>query len=145
MISQPKELTDRDRTICRTHGLIFESANEHSFDMEDFTIKYMKSDFCARCMDVDYSVYQIWWPEESISELLDEIDIEKTELPLKCIDTLNWIGYMYRFICISYDLTCRKMSEVLTFRKMMEYFYPLHTMSYEQAAYRILEENISLL
>ena len=139
-IGTPREITAREERVCVNHGRIFASAaTRFGFDMEDFADKYMRSDFCERCMDTDWSVYQLWWPEEALCELEDEFGIEKADKQLECIDTIQWIGYMYRLLWFRYGLKGKDIAAQLPFSKMMEYFYPLHTMSYEQASDWIVE------
>lgn len=131
----------RTPLVCNVFGEIFCDANEYGFDMDDFTKKFLTSNFCARCMDTLWSVYQIWWTSESISELQEEVSIKKISSTLKCRDTLYWIGYIYKLMYYSYGITSKELYVKLPFKKMMYYFYSLHVMSYEQACSEIFEDN----
>lgn len=54
-----------------TQGHIFQFASESSYDLERFVTEYMKSDFCNREMDSDYSIFQ------------NEVDTACTEVIMK--------------------------------------------------------------
>ena len=133
----------RTPIVCKVQGEIFCEANRLGYDMEDFTKKYLTSNFCANCMDTLWSVYQIWWPIESIYELQEEVTIKETPLCLTCIDAIFWIGYMYRMMYYLYGINSKQLFYRLPFRKMLAYFDSLHTMSYEQACATILENDFS--
>lgn len=128
----------RTPSVCRVQGEIFCEANNAYYDIEDFVNKYLASSFCAQCMDTFYSVYQIWWPEESIFELVQEVDVKKVKDKLACDDVLFWMGYTYRLLYYLYGIYSAEMVDRIPFHVMMEYYYSLHTMSYEQACEEIL-------
>lgn len=90
-------------------------------------------------MDCPWSVYQIWWEDESIDALNRELTFKPAAQPRYSADSLYWVGYMYRFLYFHTDYFSAEIIRLLSFDIMLDYYPFMHTLSYEQALERILD------
>ena len=128
--------------ICDTQGMIYEYGAQHLYNMEEFSEKYMKSSFCKRSMDADYSRFQFADPEECLDFILPEIgEFEGTSNgKMYDVDICQWIGWTYRYIAYSSGIASEEIVSKLPFNLMVLMYPGYHTIDEEQA-YEIIMEN----
>ncbi len=138
-----KELTIIENRICETQAELYEYAANEQFIFPDFSDIYLKSDFCRRAMDTDYSRFQLQCP----GELLDFIIPENPGIDKKYADTEQfddavayWIGYMYRYLATAINTSSKDILKRWDFLKMCNMYPGLHTVDYRMAAEMIFGE-----
>lgn len=58
--------------IAETQEEIYQLACEMGFDMDDFSYKYLSSEFCHDKMDAEYSVFQLDFGSICMDNVLEE-------------------------------------------------------------------------
>ena len=142
-MSKDSMLSDVDYEICCTQGRIYEYAANLGYDMELFSNEYLKSDFCRRAMDTDYSRFQFADEEECWDFIIPEIGskLEKIDTGLYFDpDVAHWIGFTYRQICFDRKVCSKDLPDKISFETMCRYYPGLHTID-EDAAMDIIRKD----
>lgn len=87
--------------IAETQGEIYQLAYERGYDIEDFSDKYLRSDFCKLEMDALYSKFQLEFGNACMDELMAEFENKNIVVKKKGNDIVYspaWIGEMYRHL-----------------------------------------------
>lgn len=137
-------MTDIDYSICETQARLFKYIVENNYDIEDFIVKYMKSDFCKRAMDTMYSRFQSEDEEECLDFIIPEIGTLKENInKYYNIDEIYWIGFIYRQLYIETSIPSSKLIDILPLKTMHKYYPGLHTVEENMQA-DIICENFNL-
>lgn len=88
--------------IAETQGEIYQLAYERGYDMEDFSDKYLRSDFCRLEMDALYSKFQTEFGDACMDELMEEFENKNISVKMRDNNPIlyspAWIGQMYRYL-----------------------------------------------
>ena len=128
--------------ICRTQADIYKYAAEHKYNMEEFSPAYLKSDFCRRAMDSEYSRFQLEAPNECFDFITPEIGTFVSDTYFN-EDVAEWIGWIYRFLCFHIKMSSSELVDKVSFNTMCRYYPGLHTID-EYMAIDIISENFNL-
>lgn len=119
--------------ICMAQSKLFVYAIEQDYDDDDFIQQYMNSEFCNKKMDASYSWFQLMNAAYNMSYLLDEIDPIKSNMHYD-LDTIAWVGWMYRYIQLRLEIPSREIYKTLPLSDMLLYYKGMRT---EDAEYFI--------
>lgn len=128
-LKSPKEMTcglDVGYDICKTQQNVFSLAMDMNFDDEDFAKNYMNSEFCQREMDAIYSFFHMTDPNYFMAELLDEIHPKKDNMHYDH-NAIEWIGWMYKYLQLRFEIPSKEIYAVLPLQKMLNYYPGMHT------------------
>ena len=134
-----KALTEEDLSLCAMQGRIFEmSVSKLKCGSAVFIRRFMNSSLAERLDAGGYLSEPV-----SAASALEEIEEEYGKSDYGSIqysaDELYWIGYLYRYWCISCDCSSRSVFNICGGREMRDLYYPYHTLDPKQAVERILE------
>ena len=131
---------DKDGLIlCELQATVFEnSIDKMDSSSEIFIRRFMKSKI-VRIFD-DGSVLESNIQANGILEVVDE-EYGTTEYgTVKYTrNEMYWIGYIYRYFAITYELTSAQVYKMVKPRELRNVFLPYHTMDPSQAIERVLE------
>ena len=123
-------MTDKERQeykeqinydICDTVGEIYKLAREENYDLESFSDLFLKSSFCKREFDTNYSCFQMdedasmYYIEKEIGKKLIKNTNDISE------DETYWVGFMYRYIHIYSGINSDKLVDIISFKTMLFY------------------------
>lgn len=131
--------------ICDTQGRIYEFAAAMGYECEKFSDAYLRSDFCRRAMDSEYSRFQLEDEQECWDFIFPEIKDALTRYAEGSeFDgaAAYWIGFTYRQSAIVTGLSSEELSLCITFSAMCRYYPGLHTID-EDEAMNIIIGNIN--
>lgn len=128
-------------TICRNQGKIYKLALALKYDIEDFSNKFLASEWCQRTMDADYSWYQMADAEDCMYYFLkdEELTFKEKEQNISS-DIVTWIGFMYRYLVLAMGITSAKAVQNVSFEDMVAWYEGLHTVDPDMAV-DIIKEN----
>lgn len=112
--------------ICEIQGRLFKLAQTMDFDDDDFIQKFMHSDFCKRALDQLYSPYQMADPEDVMDETLRFITPKKNAQHYDS-NTIDWIGYMYRYLHLRLAIPSAVIYDTLPLKDMLVSYVGMHT------------------
>ncbi len=112
--------------ICKSNQRLFALAIDKDFDDEEFAEKYMNSEFCEREMDALYSFFHMSDTAYTMSVLLDEIHPKKNTRHYNP-DTIEWIGWMYKYLQLRFETPSKEIYAILPFKTMLGYYAGMHT------------------
>lgn len=128
-----------DDDICMTQGEIYEYAAKLLYDREEFSQKYLTSNFCNREMDARYSVFQLADAEECMDFIQKEF-VPQTS-PVQYIQQKTfWIGYTYRRLQMITGIPSRELANLVPYPVMARYYEGLHTVDEDVAIEIIIED-----
>ena len=116
--------------ICETQSEIFQLAMDMNLDDDDFIKEYMNSDFCKREMDALYSWFHLADPKDSMDYILREIKPKKNNLHYDP-DAIEWIGWMYKYLQLRFEISSREIYTRLPLKIMLGYYPGMHTQAEE--------------
>ena len=128
-----------DDDICATQGEIYELAAKLLYNREEFSQKYLDSDFCNREMDARYSVFQLADAEECMDFIQKEFKPELSFVQYTRQKTF-WIGYTYRRLQMFTGISSRELNTLVPYPVMARYYEGLHTVDDDMAIEIILED-----
>ena len=138
-------MTNVDYDICETQAMIYRYAAREGFDMEAFSDKYLRSDFCRRAMDAIYSRFQLADDVECWDFIYPELKSELTKYEdnhMFSPDAAYWIGYIYRQLAFETGMPSAEIQGYLPFKEMCKVYPGGHTVD-ENVAVEILMEAIN--
>lgn len=131
--------------ICDTVGNIYKELLENGYTLQSISDEFLKSDFCKRQFDTNYSTFQLD-DDTSIYYFLKECGknlIKKAEKSYAS-DIAYWIGFMYRYIYIHTDISSSKICDIVPFDDMLKYIertmYPFEEYS-EDEVFEIIDKD----
>ena len=86
----------------------------------------MNSEFCEREMDALYSFFHMSDTAYTMNVLLDEIHPKKNTRHYNP-DTIEWIGWMYKYLQLRFEISSKEIYAILPFKTMLGYYAGMHT------------------
>ncbi len=131
--------------LCEIQATTFEkSVKQLNSSSEIFIRRFMKSQIAKR-IDNE-SVLESNIQANDILELIEEEYGPSNYGTVKYTQNeIFWIGYIYRYFAITYDLTSAQVYKIVKPKELREVFLPYHTLDSAQAIERILEAKGMLL
>ena len=114
-----------DFYICETQGDIYVYMAKKGYDMNVFSDNYLKSDFCRREFDTEYSRYQDEFPNECADFYMPEIGDNLVHYPFGCcfdLEEAEWIGFAYRQLYLETGIYSSELADIVPFEEMREYY-----------------------
>ena len=111
--------------ICETQGAIYVYMAKEGYDMNVFSDNYLKSNFCRRAFDTEYSRYQDEFPNECADFYMPEIGDKLVCYPFGCCfdsEEAEWIGFTYRQLYIDTGIYSSELADIVPFEEMREYY-----------------------
>ena len=140
-----KKINKDGLLLCELQATAFEnSADKMDSSSEIFIRRFMKSKIAKR-LDNE-SVLESNIQANDILQLVDEEYGVSNYGSIKYTrNELYWIGYVYRYFAITYELTSVQVYRIVKPKELRSLFLPYHTMDPSQAIERILEAKGLLL
>lgn len=140
-----KKINKDGLLLCELQATAFEnSADKIDSSSAIFIRRFMKSKIAKR-LD-DESVLESNIQANDILQLVDEEYGASNYGSIKYTrNELYWIGYVYRYFAITYELTSAQVYKIVKPKELRSLFLPYHTMDPSQAIERILEAKGLLL
>ena len=134
-----KKINKDGLLLCDLQAKTFECAVDlASVSSEIFIRRFMNSN-AAKRMD-NTSILQTNIHEKDILVLIEEQYGKSDYGSVKYThDEMFWIGYLYRFLCYTYDLSSVQAYKIAKPRELRGLFPAYHTLDPSQAIERILE------
>lgn len=134
-----KPLTSIEILLCRSQAKIFEaSVDKTCYSSAIFIRRFMYSSI-GKSFDDKLFLYRT----ESIEDVFDLMDEEFGKSSYGKIkytkDQMFWIGYIYRVICIKYNLSSRSVYKLFNGQDIVKYYNICHTFDAVDAAERMME------
>ena len=123
--------------IAETQGEIYQLACEMGFDMEDFSCKYLSSEFCHYEMDAEYSVFQLDFGSLCMDILLEEFKEKNICIKRSESDSVSyspkWVGEMYRQLFFTLKLYSLDLCKLIPFEELAKASIELEECEIEEA------------
>ena len=123
--------------IAETQGEIYELAYEMGYDMNDFSNKYLPSDFCHDEMDALYSVFQVDFGSLCLEYVLKEFQEKNIGVKKSKVDYVSyspkWVGEMYRQLFFSLKLYSSDLCKLIPFEGVAKASIELEECELEEA------------
>lgn len=132
------QLEKLDKIKCQSQGWLFRYVNRKGYDVENFTRQFLKSDFCRREWDADYSWFQFADATMTMNRLQRECTFKKGQTYFE--DAIYWVGYMYRFLHLAYRIPSKKLHKKIPFKEMLVSFVGYHILDEKEAARRLYRD-----
>lgn len=140
-------MTEFEYEVCERQQEFFELIQKRKVNFYTFTPMFLRSDFCNRELDADYS----WFHSVDIMEweelLMDDCPIipdifQKDYIPL---EAAGWIGFVYRHLHYATGLSSRELAKRVPVERLIIAYQGLHTVDEDMAAEIIIEDfNLSI-
>lgn len=134
-----KKMSSRDFSLCRFQGKVFEKSLDYTNSSSLIFIRRFMLSSLAEKFD-DKTILLLPTDANSCIDDLDEeygkTNYGKTKLSK---NEMFWIGYIYRAICILFNLSSKKVFSLFNAREIVKYYYVYHTFDIEEAAERMME------
>jgi len=123
----PRDIGPDGRMLCEIQGRIFEeSLTKFKGSSPIFVRRFMLSETATFFDDKTYLIQS-----SSDNSVLEDLEKEfgPTSYGQKrfSADELHWMGYMYRFWCLSTGYSSKRVFHLCKSNTMVSYFAPLHT------------------
>lgn len=135
-----KKLDYNDYYICRMQGRIFESSIEKTNCSSPVFIRRFMNSEIATSFDnktILLSTIDINGVFDLINEEYGETSYGKTKYGA---NVLYWVGYIYRVMCIYYDLSSKAAYKLVSLNEIIKFYDIGHTFDPEDAVERIFED-----
>ena len=134
--------------MCQAQAKIFESSVSKTNYSSPIFIRRFAHSSIAKSMDDMVYLYQ----SDTISEALNMLEEEFGKSSYGKIkyseDQMYWIGYIYRCICIKYNLSSKYVYKLFNADEIVKYYNICHTFDIVDAAERMMDsinyQNISI-
>ena len=109
-----------DRTvydICNVQRSIYQLAYKKNYSVEEFSALYLKSDFCRREFDAEWSRFHLETAEESMDFILPETGGSLKEVTAQDIDIdlAGYVGFMYRYLFFITPYSSAELADRVSF------------------------------
>ena len=134
-----RTLAEKDRALCSLQASLFESSLEASdCGSAVFVRRFMRSDLAKR-MDKGAEALEVG----DVCRMVREVDLEYSG---RCYGSekytaneLHWMGYVYRYWCLSYGESSKRVYGIVGARELRALYGPYHTLDAALAIERIRE------
>ena len=125
--------------LCQAQAKIFEASVTKAHYSSPIFIRRFTYSSIAKSFDEKVYLYR----SDSIEEIFNIIDEEFGESQYGEIkyspDQMFWIGYIYRCICIKYNLSSKGVYKLFNAKEIIKYYNIFHTFDIVDAAERMME------
>ena len=134
-----KQLDEQARKLCSFQAKLFEASHEYSASSSAvFIRRFMRSEY-ARRLDWGTEVLEAATLQQAICDVEMEYGARAYGSEKYQPMELHWMGYVYRYICVAYDITSKEAYRIIGARELRELYYPYHTLDTALAVERIFE------
>lgn len=136
------KLDSMDHFICQNQANLFLLAQKEGYDIIEFIAGFMNSRFANVEWDAPNTYCQTATPEYNLVDCIEEFDPPKSDV---CFDepSVDWIGYMYRYIQIRLGIHSKEILQVLPVRNMLIWYEGMHTLSEEYFIEDVVKEKLA--
>ena len=132
-----------DFYLCDIQGSLFSYAVEEGYDLKTFSDVYLKSEFCRRKMDSEYSIYQSAHYTWVAANLFPEIESDLKKIPKEEMNKdyvfAEDVGFMYRLLYILTSVPSRELADIVPFDYLLKFANRFQHYGFEHCAYDIIE------
>lgn len=125
--------------LCQAQAKIFEASVAKAHYSSPIFIRRFTYSSIAKSFDEKVFLYR----SDSMEEIFNIIDEEFGESQYGEIkyspDQMFWIGYIYRCICIKYNLSIKSVYKLFNAKEIIKYYNIFHTFDIVDAAERMME------
>ena len=125
--------------LCQAQAKIFEASVTKAHYSSPIFIRRFTYSSIAKSFDEKVYLYR----SDSIEEIFNILDEEFGESQYGEIkyspDQMFWIGYIYRCICIKYNLSSKSVYKLFNAKEIIKYYNIFHTFDIVDAAERMME------
>lgn len=140
-----KKMNSDDFILCDLQAKTFElSIEKMDVSSEFFIRRFMKSQ-TIEIFDNKSILDTNLQPHDILELLNEEYGVSHYGSLKYTKDEMFWIGYLYRYFAITYDLTSLEVYKIIPSKELRGLFLPYHTMDPSQAIERILEAKGTLI
>ena len=135
-----REFDHNGLLLAEFQGKLFEKSSELNCSSAIFIRRFLHSELLKKLDTNNPSFLSLDANEgiKSISEQFGESDYGKTKFSPAA---LFWIGYMYRYISYTRDVSTKFTMELFPYRQMNEVYFTFHTQDPEWCVQSLLEIN----
>lgn len=125
--------------LCELQAKTFEKTVDMTETSSEIFIRRFMNSKIAKAMDNE-SILQTNIQEKDILNMIEEqYGISRYGSVKYTSNEMYWIGYLYRYFCITYSLTSAQAYRIVKPKELRGLFLAYHTMDTSQAIERILE------
>lgn len=125
--------------LCELQAKTFEKTVDMTETSSEIFIRRFMNSKIAKAMDNE-SILQTNIQEKDILNMIEEqYGISRYGSVKYTSNEMYWIGYLYRYFCITYNLTSAQAYRIVKPKELRGLFLAYHTMDTSQAIERILE------
>ena len=140
-----KKMNKDGLLLCELQATAFEnSADKIDSSSEIFIRRFMNSKI-ARRLDNESILESNIQANDILQMVNEEYGVSNYGSIKYTHNELYWIGYVYRYFAITYELTSVQVYRIVKPKELRSLFLPYHTMDPSQAIERILEAKGLLL
>ena len=125
--------------LCQAQAKIFEASVAKTYYSSPIFIRRFTYSSIAKSFDEKVFLYR----SDSIEDIFNILDEEFGESQYGEIkyspDQMFWIGYIYRCICIKYNLSSKSVYKLFNAKEIIKYYNIFHTFDIVDAAERMME------
>ena len=125
--------------LCQAQAKIFEASVAKAYYSSPIFIRRFTYSSIAKSFDEKVFLYR----SDSIEDIFNILDEEFGESQYGEIkyspDQMFWIGYIYRCICIKYNLSSKSVYKLFNAKEIIKYYNIFHTFDIVDAAERMME------
>ena len=128
--------------LCDAQGDLYETAAREGYDFPCFSDVLLRSHFCWKYLDTEYSRFQTAGPGDSMDYLLMEAHDalkKRSDGLFFDPDVANWIGFCYRHLYLHFGIDSEKLADMIPFDDMVTMYPMMHTVDEELCAEKIGE------
>ncbi len=134
-----KPLSSIEIKLCQKQAKIFEkSVNQTKYSSLIFIRRFMYSSI-AKSMDDKLYLFTSNTEDDVLYILDDEFGESDYGTEKYSEDEMFWIGYIYRCICIRYNLPSKYVYKLFNAKEIVKYYNICHTYDIVDAAERMME------
>lgn len=125
--------------LCQAQAKIFEASVTKTDYSSPIFIRRFAYSSLAKSFDDKVYLYRSDSIDEAIGLIDEEFGKAKYGKTKYSADQMFWIGYIYRCICIKYNLSSKSVYRLFDGRKIVDYYNICHTFDIVDAAERMME------
>ncbi len=134
-----KPLNSIEIKLCQKQGKIFEkSVKQTNYSSLVFIRRFMYSSI-AKSMDDKIYLFTSNTEDDALDIINDQFKDINYGKEKYTEDEMFWIGYIYRVICIKYNLSSKYAYKLFNAKDIIKYFNICHTFDIIDAAERMME------
>lgn len=132
------EIDNNGLILCDIQSMLFEESLNLNCSTEVFIRRFMNSDI-SRQLDSGQILDDTLTIDDIINCLETEYGTFNYGSVKYSIYELNWIGYIYRYFCYTYDLPSKRVYKIIKPKELRSLYNAYHTLDPVAAIQRILE------